>query len=266
MAEPTSLLPEPVLGELNHSDALSLLYVLEAQDQELGVHEGAAKVSGLQTERDQALQKEKQAIQNEDDAVQKKSFWDDLGGVLGDVAKIAGVVASLAAVVCTAGAATPIAALAISGVVLSAASLADGEFHLLQKLGVDQSTAGWIDVGMGVAGGVACFGAGIAAGVQASASATSVVGRIATATSGVATIGQGASVIEQGEAQSKSERADADVALEQSESQQALRVMQLVIDEVRESDEQSKQIMDTLVAAKGTINSCATNAASAIQG
>ncbi len=264
-AEPP-LLPDPTASALGGGDPLSLIYLFEAKDQTLGVEQGAHKIASLQTERNQALQKEQQAIANEDDAAKHHSFWDNLGSVLGDVAKVAGVVASIAAVVCTFGAATPVVVLAVAGAVLSSASLADGEFHLLQKLGVDSKTAGWIDLGMGVAGAACSMGATLASGARAASEATNIVSRAATVTSGAATIGQGSAVIEGGEAQADGEQAAADAVSAKAQSDRALRFTQVVLDEIQRSDGQSKQILSTLAATEGTLDQTATNAAIGIRG
>jgi hypothetical protein len=263
-AEPP-LLPEPT-SVVGTADPLALLYLFEAKDQTLGVEQGTSKIAALQTERTQALQKEQQAISREDDAAKHHSFWDDLGSVLGDVAKVAGVVASIAAVVCTFGAATPIVVLAVAGAVLSSASLADGEFHILHKLGVDPSTAGWIDVGMGVAGAACSMGASLASGAQATKEAATVVSRAAAVTTGAATIGEGSAAIEAGEAKSDGEQAAADEALAKAHTDRSLRFTQRVIDEIQTSDDESKQILGTLAATKESLDETATNAAMAVRG
>ncbi len=262
----TPLLPDPLSTMTGGADPLAFLYLFEARDQTLGVQQGSQRVSALQTERDQALQKEQQAITNEDNAAKQHGFWNDLGNILGDVAKVAGVIASIAVAVVTLGGATPLAVLAVAAVVLSSVSMADGEFHILQKLGVDPSVAGWIDLGMAVAGSVLSAGTSLAAGAQAASSAANVVGVAASATAGAATMGQGAVTIEEGEAQSDGDRAVADEAAAQSGSQQALRRMQMIIDEVQSSDQESQKLLATIAATKEILNDTATSAAIAVRG
>jgi hypothetical protein len=162
MVASASLMPDPDMTALAGHDALSLMYFFEAKDQSLSVDGGTARIQGLQAERNRSFVQERQAIAKEDDAAKQGGFWGDMGHILGDVAKVAGIVAAVAVTVCTAGTAAPVAALAIAGILLSSASFVDGEFHVLQKLGVDPKAAGWVDTGMAVVGAVCSFGAGAA--------------------------------------------------------------------------------------------------------
>jgi hypothetical protein len=255
-----SLMPAPCVDSAIGGDPLSALYLFEAQDENLTVEAGASSVQSLQTERNDALHKEQQAIVNEDQAAKHRSFWDDLGSLLGDVAKVAGLVASVAAVVATAGAAAPVAVLAIAGVILSSASMADGEFHVLQKFGVDESAAGWIDTGLSLAAGAStlCLG-GVAAGAQ-------TAGRLASGASSLADIGQGVATIEAGQAQAVDDRATADEVSAQAQSSQSLRFIQLVIDETQALDDTSTQIKSLIVSAMATQQATVTNAAIAVKG
>jgi hypothetical protein len=260
------LLPAPDASCPPGFDPLSLIYFFESKDQGLNLEVGSERIQGLQAERNQALTQERQAIENEDGAAKSHGFWSDLGNVLGDVAKVAGVVASIAAAVCTAGAAAPIAALAVAGVLLSSASFVDGEFHVLQKLGVDQKTAAWLGTGMTVAGALGSFGAGVAAGAQAASSAASIVARTASVTSGAASMAQGASTIETGLTQAAYDQSTADEAQAEAQSAHALRFMQAVIDEAETSDDASKEIMTTIVVTKGIQDTTAVDSATAVGG
>jgi hypothetical protein len=259
-------MPEPTPPNGSPGDALSLLYLFEDRDQDLGVEEGTSKIASTQTQRNQEFQKETQAIAKEDDAAKHHSFWDNLGSFFSDVAKVAGVVASIAAAVCSFGAATPIAVVAVAGVILSSASLADGEFHILQKLGVDPSVAGWIDTGMAVAGAACSMGAGMATAGQSASEVASSVSRAGSVAAGAATVVQGASDVEAGEAQSDEEQADADQVVAQAQSDHDLRFMQIVIDEIQSSDEESKQMLTTIANTKSTLDQTATDAAISVRG
>jgi hypothetical protein len=262
----TPLMPEPAPAIGSPGDALSLLYLFEDRDQDLGVEEGTSKIASLQAQRNQEFQKETQAIAKEDEAAKHRSFWDNLGSLFSDIAKVAGVVASIAAAVCSFGAATPIAVVAVAGAILSSASLADGEFHILQKLGVDPSIAGDIDLGMSLAGAACSMGAGMAAAGQSVSDAASAVSRVGSAASGAATVVQGASDVEAGEAQSDEERADADQVVAQAQSDHDLRLMQIVIDELQSADEESKQMLTTIANAKSTLDQTATDVAISVRG
>jgi hypothetical protein len=273
-----SLLPEPPAGALAGSDPLSVMYLFESKDRNDELSTGTSRVRGLQTERAQELQKELAAIQQEDDAVKHKSFWDSLGSVLGEVAKVAAVVASVAAAVCTCGAAAPLAALAIAGAVLSTAAFVDGECHVLKALGVDDKTAGWIDLGMSIGGALCSGGAALASSAQAAASSTATAANSATSSTvatikttatvvtGVTAVAGGVATIESGQAQAAIDRADADQIVAEALSDHYLRNIQTVIDEVQDSDEKSKQILKTIVATKGIQNDTAAIAAGSIKG
>jgi hypothetical protein len=258
-------MPEPDVSGLP-DDPLSLIYFLESKDQSLSVAIGSDQIQGLQNERNHELVQERKAIASEDAATKSHGFWSDIGNVLGDVAKVAGIVAAIAITVCTAGTAAPVAALAIAGILLSTASFVDGEFHVLQRLGVDPKAAGWVDTGMAVAGAVCSFGAGAASGGQAVVDTASVIGRGASVASGVASMAQGASTIEAGAAQSSDDQATADEAQAEAQSSDALRFMQLVIAETQSSDDSSKQIMATVVVTKGIQETTAVQSATAVRG
>jgi hypothetical protein len=264
--ERPSLLPDPAAGSLSGTDPLSMLYLFESKDQQLGVDSGTKQITALQNERHQAVAQEQKAIQQAIDAQKNHSFWDDLGSVCAEVAKVAVVVASVAAAVATLGAATPIAAVAIAGAVLSTASFADGECHLLQSLGVDAGTAGWIDTGMAVGGGLLSCGAGIAAGGQAASSTLSTVSRAGSVVAGVGAIGSASAGIEAGRAQARSDQAAADQVVAQAQSDHALRRMQMVIDDTQSSDQQAQRMMGTIANTMTIRDQTALSAATAVRG
>jgi hypothetical protein len=263
----TTLLPDPVPAALAGADPLSMLYLFESKDQNLGIDEATKRIGALQNERHQALDQEKQAIQKAIEAANNHSFWDDVGSVFGDVAKVAAVVVSVAAAVVSCGAAAPLAALAIAGAVLSTASMADGEFHVLHSLGVDDQTAGLIDTGMALGGAALTFGAGAAAAAgNGVSSLASTAARASAVVSGVAAIGQGACTIESGEAQADGDRAGADEVAAMARSAQAQRFIQMIIDEAQNSDQQSQHITHTIANTKTIQNETALTAATAVRG
>jgi hypothetical protein len=245
-------------------DPLLLLYYFESQDQNLAVASGGDRVQGLQNERNQQLVQEKQDIAKQDAAAKSHNFWSDLGNIFTDIAKVAGIIASVAVTVCTAGAAGPVAALAIAGIILSSASFVDGEFHVLQKLGVDPKTTGWIDTGLAASGALCSFGAGAAsAGGQA---ASQLAQRVTSAVSGLATMGQGACTIEDGSATSAADRAAADEAQAEVRSSSALRFMQVIVADAAAADDSSKQIMSTIVETKNIEEQTSVQSATAVKG
>jgi hypothetical protein len=266
----TSLLPDPAPAALAGADPLSMLYLFESKDQSLGIDEATKRISALQTERHQALAQEKQAIQQAAEAANNHSFWDDLGSVFGEVAKVAAVVVSVAAAVVSFGAATPLAAIAIAGAVLSTASIADGEFHVLHSLGVDDKTAGLIDTGMALGGAALTFGAGVgtaaATGGKAVSSLASTAARASAVVSGAAAIGRSASEMEAGLAQADSDRAAADEVAAVARSAQVQRFIQMIIDQTQSADQQSQHITHTIANTKTIQNETALTAATAVRG
>jgi hypothetical protein len=264
--EPPSLLTDPAAGALAGADPLSMLYLLESKDQQLGVDDGTKRIAALQTERHQALAQEQQAIQQAADAKKNGSFWDDLGSICGEVAKVAAVVASVAAAVATLGAGTPIAALAIAGAVLSSASFVDGECHVLRALGVDDKAAGWIDSGMAIGGAVLSVGAGIAAGGQLASSIPATVNRASAVVAGVGEIGKGVSTIEAGEARANSDQAAADQLAAKARSDHAQRLVQTVIDDTQSSDQAAQRTMGTIANTRAIQDQTTLSAATAVRG
>lgn len=243
------VLPLPAPGSLP-DDPLSFLYLFESRDRQLGVEDGSKKLIALQGERHAELRKEQDAIRQAVDAEQQHGFWDGLGDVFGQIAKVAAVVASVAAAVATAGAAAPLAAIAIGGAVLSSAALVDGELHVLQKLGVDAKTAGIVDMGMSIGGAVSSVGAGIAAGARATSAATTVLERGGAVVAGLGQVGKGVSTIEAGCAQARDDQAAADQIASRGRSEHLQRMILLLLDSTRGSDEQSGAIEKTIVSAK----------------
>jgi hypothetical protein len=263
---PPTLLPDPSAGALAGADALSMIYLLESKDQQLGVASGSQKITTLENERHQALATEQKAIAQAVDAQSHHSFWDDLGSVCSEVAKVAVVVASVAAAVATLGAATPIGALAIAGAVLSTASFVDGECHVLRSLGVNAAAAGWIDTGMAVGGGLLSCGAGVVAGGKAASSALSTLSRAGSVVAGVSGIGTAAAQIGKGEAQAQEDQAAADEVAAQAQSDHAARLIEVAIGDTQTSDEQARRIMGVIANTKTTWDQTALSAAMAVRG
>jgi hypothetical protein len=261
-----SLLPAPSGGALGGCDALSMLYLFESKDRQDGESVGAHKVQGLETDRNKALQDEQKAITQQDEAMRDKSCWDNLGNLCGEVAKVAGVVASIATAVGTCGAATPLAALAIGGAVLSTAGFVDGETHVLQSLGIDERTADGIDMGLSLGGLAGSVGAGIAAGETVASRTTEVVSRTASVAAGVTAVGKGAAEIGSGQALARLDRADADQIAAAADSGDLQRQVLCVIGEVRSDDDQAKQILSTIASTKTLQNQTAVGAAIAVKG
>jgi hypothetical protein len=261
-----SLLPEPDVSALAGADPLSMLYFFASRSQESDQKETVAKIHGSEVERGKLLQQEQESIQKEVDALQHKSFWDSLGDIFGEVAKVAGVVASIAATVVTCGGAAPLAAVAIAGCILSTASFVDGEFHVLKNLGVDAKTAGFIDMGMSIAGAACSLGTSFAGGAQAASSALKVVQGTGAIVAGSTAVASGAFTVAGGEQQADADRAAADAVEANARSASLLRWMQQAIGDIQSANEQSRAYKQTIIHTKEIGNQTALTAATAIQG
>jgi hypothetical protein len=209
-----SLLPAP--GQL---DSIGMLYLLETRDRELGLERGASDVRFAEQEKQQRIHDEIQQVQRAAEAARHHSFWNDVGSVCLTIGKVAAVVGSVAIAVASCGAGTAIAALAIAGCLMSTAGMAQGEFHVLQKLGASDGVANGIGVGLSVGGLAASGGASllessVEVGTHAASVASTVVsttGRVATVVSAAGHLAGGAATVESAhyEAEETDRRADA---------------------------------------------------------
>lgn len=249
-ADAPSLLVDPKSDALP-ADPLSFLYLVESKDRQLGIQTGQKKAEGLAKQRHDALEQEKKAIQDAIEAKKHKSFWDDVASVCTQVAKIAAVAASVAAAVETGG-----ATLAVAGAVLSSAGFLDSETHVLQKLGVDDTTAAWIDTGLSVAGGAATGIGG----------AGSIAERGALVASGAAEIGKGAATIESGMAQHDADVAVADEMKSKAKWNQLQRMLLVLLGDMKDSDDQSNRVLGHIRATKAIQNQTASTACSMLRG
>jgi hypothetical protein len=244
------LLPSPSTATVP-DDPMSWLYLVLSKDQSQTLDEGTTQVAAMKTERQEDLKKLLDAIQQAVQASQDHSFWDSLGDAFGAIAKVAAVVASIAAAVATAGAAAPLAAIAIGGAVLSSASFVDGELHVLQKLGIDPGTAGILDTSMSIGGAIGSVGAGLVSGAGGVAS---VLSRGSTVVGGLADMAKGGTTIEAGAAQARGDDALADQIRSRNHLDHLQRMIVLLIDATKRSDQQSTEGKQVLAATKTTQN------------
>ncbi len=253
---PLTLLPAPQ----DVGDPLSVLYLFQTESQQVGMTAGTAKMAGLETERHQELKKEQDAIATEANAAKHKSFWDKLGSICAQVAKVASVVASVTAAVATCGAATPLAAVAIAGAVLSTAGFVSSETNVLQKLGVNGSLANILNTAMSAGGSIASLGAGTVAGAGSIVTTTSGV------VAGVGQVGSGVSAIGSGKSLEAADNAAADEVEAEGNQDNLTRLMSHLVQELQQSDDQSKQLLSTIGQTKGIENQTGLVAATGAKG
>ncbi len=259
IAQNASLLPAPSEGA---GDPMAMMFLIQSKDQQVGFNTSATEIHSDQNANAQAYKTEQAAIQKQEQAEKHKSFWDKLGSICGDIAKVAGVVASIAAAVATCGAASPLAAVAIAGAVLSTAGFADSTFGILKKLGVSDKLTNILDASMSIGGAAMSVGAGLISGAQAAASTASTVSKVAGGVSGVGQVGHGVSAVGSGEAQCADDKATADQVASESQQAEYGRMMTELLGQMKDEQERSSKLLQTISGIKTTENQTALYAAS----
>lgn len=196
------------------------------------------------------------ATENLEEAWNSPRFWSDLEKAAAIVAKGAAVVAAAAATVATLGTAAPVAVVLV-GVGLSALSVADGELHMLEACGVDAKTAGWIRVGVGVAGAATTGGASLLAAGGAApawANAARIAGVAAGALGGAAQVIQGGAHARNGEFAAAMQEAAADRQLAAQGRARLERSIEGLLRAVKEADASLEHALTGLHEASNTRN------------
>lgn len=253
-------MPPPTLDE-GQADALAMLFLLQTKMREEGMKAGKIAVEVKHDGVRAALQKESEALAQAVEAGNGKGFWDDVGGTLLTVAEVAAVVGSIALAVVSCGAATGVAVLAIAGAVMSTAGFVQGEFHVLEKLGVDASVGDAIGLGLSIGGAACSVGAGVAAAAATTAQAAqaSKLGNVASTTATVSgtaaggvTIAAGGARIASAEAQADAADAGAEALKEQLRAQWLQKQIESIIEELKGSDASDGRILDGMRVAMMT--------------
>jgi len=183
-------------------EALAGFLVLEAMSHGVGLDAAIKNVNRLRQQKQAEWETQKAALMAAVQAEEHSSFWGKLGKICGTLGKIAAVVASVAVAVGTGGAGAPLV-LAVAGACLSGAALAQGEFHILQRLGVSDKVAGYVEIGMAVASIACSFGASALKGAEAVSTFQKVMntsGKVVAITGAVASGAAGVAAIEKGNA------------------------------------------------------------------
>jgi hypothetical protein len=199
------------------------------------------------------------AGKNAKDAWNDPKFWKELEKGALVVAKVAGVVAAAAATVASFGAATPVAVIAVAGLCLSSASLAESEGHVLEKLGVDADTAGMIGTGLGIGGALCSGGAGVANLASATASQATwltttgrVVGTAGGVVSGTAYVAAGTASLRSADITEAADQAAASRVHEQQVQARFERMVTTLIEALKENDKSTERALDGLTKAMST--------------
>jgi hypothetical protein len=193
-----------------------------------------ARIADSNEQRREACEEQIQALEQAAEAEEDSSFRGEVADKMGTIATVACVVASVALAVCTCGAATPIAALAISGAVLSSASFAQSQWQFMG----DSELANAFGVGFGIAGGLCNLGAagfmvlGTAAQAAQGAQWVRTAGAASAIVAGGAGIGAGGAQLLRADAQSEAIDYQADARQAALQQQLFQMLIAQLIDEV----------------------------------
>jgi hypothetical protein len=200
------------------------------------------------------------------DVLNDPQFWKDLEVGAQEIGKWAAVVGSVALAGATFGAGSVVAALVVTGAVLSTAGAAQSSFHLLEKAGVDSTTAGWIGIGLSL-GGAACSGAGgIVAATRTAAASSSAVTSGLRAASTTTEVGAGASTVVAGGAHIVVAGYDKQAKLAVADEQQAQSNIKHIDTEIEHIIEALQQAYESTAAQMESVRSAEKTNAGALLG
>jgi hypothetical protein len=245
----TSLLPDP--QPLTDNDAIAGFLALESRGRNLSLNRAVRSIDALRQERRVEWEKQKAALCEAAKAHEDSGFWGNVGEICGTIGKVAAVVTSMAVAVGTGGASAPFV-LAVAGACLSTAALAQGEFQILQELGVDAEASEYIELGLAV-GAVVCTGA--AAFMAAPESATqfekvaNAMKKVSTAAAGATTITAGIAIGNKYAADAQAGDCHADAATAHLNETRLDRMLTRILDELEESEKSYRQTVRAAQAA-----------------
>ena len=193
---------------------------------------------------------------NLDAAWNSPNFWSDVESGATAIAEVAAVVGAAAVTGVTFGAGSPLLAVVIIGVAMSAASMADSQLHVLEKLGASADTAAYVDLGLALGGAAMTCGAGLASsGTATVASSSQLIARIgttATVAGAYAQMAGGGAHIQNGMFQAEAKDAEADAKAARFAIARSQRVEQMLIQGLADSVKCSQRTLETLQGAMFT--------------
>lgn len=237
-------------------DALGRVYLLMSNLNELSGEDQQKQIEAAAKEL-QKLFKEKIAeIQESMKAQEKKGLWGSIVSALGKVAGYVGVAVAVAATVVTFGGAAPLSAMAIVGLGLSLLATAESKFQLLEAAGLDPKTAGWITVGLAIAGAVCSLGATfMSSGVEAVKGWAAWVekgGDVANVLYGTTTVGLGGATIMCANYAEEAENHLTNAYEKQGMADQVRRLMMMMMEALEEIVEQESEDTERFADAADT--------------
>jgi hypothetical protein len=191
------------------------------------------------------------------DAANSPEFWKDLesgGKVIGEVAALVG---SAVATGVTFGAAAPaLVVVACIGLSMMAAGVLESKVHYLEAMGMDGDTANAFGIGLSIGGAALTFGAGALAGAgAATGSVTSLASKVMIASDLLAAEGgvvEGTAHIAVGHYKADSEEAGADMTQAKQAIARSQRLIEELLDAVKDINDSHKHALGTLQGAMKT--------------
>ncbi len=209
-------------------DAITQMYALLMADSRTDTQSKMGDIMDANQRRSEELEKHITELKAAMKELEDGGFWDDLGDIFGDVAKWTGVVASVALTVATAGAGGPVAALAISALVLSSAAMLEGETGVISDglvaAGVSEDVAKWVGPAMTLLSAACSFGA---AAIGTTANASELV-ELAKTIGSAASVAAGTSAIISGGSQIVFADVKRDARRHEANAAEAMMRMQLI--------------------------------------
>lgn len=248
LAGESTLLPPP---EDMSGDPLMALLLLQRHTQKLDTDAGIKDVLNNQRLRKEAWKEYKSAMRKAQQAKKKGGFWRKAAKLCNKLGKYGAVVAAVAIAVGTGGVGAP-ASLAIVGAVMSSASLVQSETQFLQKMGMSDSLASKVEVGLSV-GGAVCSGGAAALGglssVNQASEAVEVVQKGAAVTSGAASLTGGVATIQAGRHEGEEREHRADALTQRLEEQRLQRLFSQTLELLQGDQDSDKRAVEALHGA-----------------
>lgn len=238
---PGSLLPIPDVN----GDPMAGLYALFSKSRQQNLSSRVKDINNARRLKRQEWARAKAALMKALRARKKGGFFKKLAKSCLKLARYAAVAAAVALAVGTGGAGL-VGALAIAGAAMSCTAMAQSETNILQRLGISDTWANRIEVGLTVGSAACTAGAGAAtlcgAGAQASA-AGNTMGTAAAGVQGVSTVGAGLATWQASKADSESMDHEADAAKAQAEEARLERMLVEIMTEIESSEEADQRTL-----------------------
>ncbi len=235
----SSLLPEPAALS---GDPLMALLILESKSRELQKECDVKDVKYNIKQKKVAFEKFKKALEKARKKKKKGGFWKGVSKFCHKLGKLGSVVAATAVVVGTGGVGA-VGVLAIAGMVMSSASVLQDETQFMQKMGMSDSFAATLNLGLTI-GGAICSGG--AAGAANAGAAVETVQKGVSLTSSASTMAGGVADIQSGKYEAAALKHEADAKKENLQEQHLMRVFEELLDEIENHAQQEQRAVSRI--------------------